>query len=48
MFLDFRHGLLGHYLVIPGITQKYVENFCEERKKTGKESLIAVEPGPQD
>jgi hypothetical protein len=41
-------GFLGHYLAIPGITQKYVENFCEERKKTGKESLIAVEPGPRE
>src|SRR5580704_4781441 len=40
-------GFLGHYLAIPGITQKYVENFCEERKKIGKESLIAVEPGPR-
>jgi hypothetical protein len=41
-------GFLGHYLAIPGITPKYVENFCEERKKIGKESLIAVEPGPRE
>ncbi|MGD0297227.1 MAG: hypothetical protein ABSE86_08920 [Bryobacteraceae bacterium] len=41
-------GFLGHYLAIPGITQKYVENFCEERKKIGKESLIAVEPSPRE
>jgi hypothetical protein len=37
-------GLLGHYLAIPGIKPKFVENFCEERKKAGKESLRAVEP----
>jgi hypothetical protein len=39
-------GLLGHYLAIPGIRPKFVENFCEERKKAGKELLIAVEPEP--
>jgi hypothetical protein len=38
-------GLLGHYLSIPGATPKYVEDFCNERKKAGKESLRAVEPG---
>jgi hypothetical protein len=37
-------AMLGRYLSIPGITQKYVENFCEERKRAGKESLIAVRP----
>ena len=41
-------GLLGGYLAIPGITQTYVENFCEERKKTGKESLVAVKPAPAE
>ena len=38
-------GLLGHYLSIPGATPKYVDDFCNERKKAGKESLRAVEPG---
>lgn len=41
-------GLLGHYLSIPGAAPKYVDNFCEERKKAGKESLRAVEPGTRD
>lgn len=41
-------GLLGHYLSIPGATPKYVDDFCNERKKTGKESLRAVEPGLED
>lgn len=41
-------GLLGHYLSIPGATPKYVNDFCNERKKAGKESLRAVEPGPED
>ncbi len=37
-------GLLGPHFSIAGISQKYVENYCEERKKTGKGSLIAVKP----
>jgi hypothetical protein len=37
-------GMLGKYLSVRGITQKYVENFCEERKRAGKESLTAVRP----
>jgi hypothetical protein len=37
-------GMLGHYFSIRGITQKYVENFCEERKRAGKGSLTAVRP----
>ena len=39
-------GFLGHYVAIPGIQQKFVENFCEERKKAGQESLIAVKAEP--
>jgi hypothetical protein len=39
-------GLLGHYLAIPGIKPIFVEDFCEERKKAGKESLVAVQPEP--
>jgi hypothetical protein len=35
-------GLLGHYLAIPGIKQTFVENFCEERKKVGADSIAAV------
>jgi hypothetical protein len=41
-------GFLGHFLKIPGIMLTYVENFCEERKKAGKESLTAVKPGPAE
>lgn len=37
-------GLLGPYLSIPGISQKYVENFCEERKRVEKGLLVAVKP----
>ena len=37
-------GMFGHYLSIPGISQKYVENFCEERRRAGKESMTAVKP----
>ncbi|MGA7236693.1 MAG: hypothetical protein WBY44_13490 [Bryobacteraceae bacterium] len=45
-FLAIVHiiGLLGPHLAIAGISQKYVENFCEERKKTGRGSLVAVKP----
>jgi hypothetical protein len=41
-------GLLGHYLAIPGMAPDYVDDFCEERKKTGKESLLAVKPGGRE
>jgi hypothetical protein len=41
-------GFLGPYLAIPGITQTFVENFCEERKKTGKEAITAVSAEPAD
>jgi len=41
-------GLLGHYLSIPGLTPKYVDDFCNERKKAGKQSIRAVEPGTED
>jgi hypothetical protein len=37
-------GMLGSYLSIRGLTQKYVENFCEERKRAGGELLTAVRP----
>jgi hypothetical protein len=40
-------GRLGHYLSIPAIAPKYVNDFCNERK-AGKESLRAVEPGTED
>ena len=45
-FLAIVHviGLLGPHFSIAGISQKYVENFCEERKKAKKESLVAVRP----
>jgi hypothetical protein len=38
-------GLLGHYLSIPGAMPKYVDDFCNRRKKAGQESLRAVERG---
>ena len=41
-------GLLGQYLSIPGMAPKYVNDFCNERKKAGKGSLRAVEPGTED
>jgi hypothetical protein len=37
---------LGPYLAIPAINQKFVDNFCEERKKAGRESLVAVKAEP--
>jgi len=37
-------GLLGRHFSIPGIRRTYVENFCEERRRPGKESLTAVKP----
>jgi hypothetical protein len=40
-------GLLGPHFSIAGISQKYVENFCEERKKGEKGSLVAVKPEPR-
>jgi hypothetical protein len=41
-------AFLGPYLAISGIKQTYVENFCEERKKAGKESITAVSAAPAD
>jgi hypothetical protein len=41
-------GFLGPYLAIPGIKQKFVENFCEDRRKAGKESITAVSAEPAD
>jgi hypothetical protein len=39
-------GFLGPYLAVPAIKQTFVDNFCEERKKAGRESLIAVKAAP--
>lgn len=36
-------GLLGPYLALPGITRKYVPDFCEQRKQPGKQDMTAVE-----
>lgn len=36
-------GLLGHYVALSGIRRKYVDNFCEERKKLQAQSVTAVE-----
>jgi Na+/proline symporter len=41
-------GFLGPYLAIPGIKQTFVENFCEERLKAGKQSITAVSAEPAD
>ena len=45
-FLAIVHviGLLGPHFSIAGISQKYVENFCEERTRAAKGSLVAVRP----
>jgi hypothetical protein len=37
-------GMLGPHFSVAGISRKYVENFCEERKRAAKGSLIAVRP----
>jgi hypothetical protein len=41
-------GLLRPYLAIPGIRQTFVETFCEERLKAGKQSIMAVSAEPAD
>jgi hypothetical protein len=37
-------GLLGPHFTIAGVSPKYVENFCQERKTAAKGSLTAMEP----
>jgi len=48
LFVVHAIAFLGPYLAIPGIKPVFVENFCEERKKAGKESLVAVKAEPAD
>jgi hypothetical protein len=37
-------GFLGPYLAIRPIIPEYIDNFCEERRKPGRDTLTAINP----
>ena len=39
-------ALIGPYLAIPAIQQEFVDNYCDQRKKAGGKSLVAVKAEP--